>query len=338
MADRNELALIDWIRQQARSAPGLQLGIGDDAAVWQVGDKQLLLTTDVLMENVDFLLPPPSNETVGRIVNPSTCLATEPSDGLTIRPMGTLDATARLIGRKAMAVNLSDIAAMAGRPLTALVGVALPRSRGFEFARELHQGLQSLADEFHVAIIGGDTNIWDGPLVISVTVIGEATDRGPVRRCGAKPGDWIFVTGPLGGSITGEHLTFTPRVREALELHSAVDLHAMIDLSDGLSSDLYHILDESHVGATLIADAIPITDSARQMTDGRTPLDHALADGEDFELLFTVSSDDGRRLLSGQSPIAVFHIGEIAATVGCQLRHSNGSVMPLPCTGWEHSF
>ncbi len=305
MADRNELALIDWIRQQARSTPGLQLGIGDDAAVWQVAEKQLLLTTDVLMENVDFRCD---------------------------------EAPAKLIGRKAMAVNLSDIAAMAGRPLTALVGVALPRSRGFEFARELHQGLQSLADEFHVAIIGGDTNIWDGPLFISVTVIGEATERGPVLRSGAKPGDWIFVTGPLGGSITGKHLAFTPRVREALELHRLVDLHAMIDLSDGLSADLYHILDESHVGATLFAEAIPITDAARQMTDGRTPLDHSLADGEDFELLFTVEPSEGRALLAGHCSVSVVHIGEIEETAGCQLRHSNGSVMPLPRTGWEHSF
>jgi thiamine-monophosphate kinase len=305
VADGNELALIDWIRQQARSAPGLQLGIGDDAAVWQVSDKQLLLTTDVLMENVDFRCD---------------------------------EAPAKLIGRKAMAVNLSDIAAMAGEPLTALVGVALPRSRRFEFARELHHGLQSLADEFHVAIIGGDTNIWDGPLVISVTVIGEATDRGPVLRSGAKPGDWILVTGPLGGSIIGKHLTFTPRVREALELHRAVDLHAMIDLSDGLSADLYHILDESHVGATLFADAIPISDAARQMTDDRTPLDHALSDGEDFELLFTVNRDDGQKLLADHSAIPVFHIGEIETTAGGRQRHPDGSVTPLPRVGWVHSF
>src|SRR5206468_7502412 len=165
---------------------------------------------------VDFRVPPPSNETVGRIVNPSACSAKATTDGMTIRPTGTRDATASRIGRKAMAVNLSDIAAMAGRPLTALVGVALPRSRGFEFARELHEGLQSLADEFGVAIIGGDTNTWDGPLVVSVTIIGEATERVPVCRSRAKPGDWLFVTGTLGGSILGKHLTFTPRVREAL--------------------------------------------------------------------------------------------------------------------------
>ncbi|MBC7817655.1 MAG: thiamine-monophosphate kinase, partial [Planctomycetaceae bacterium] len=136
MSDHSELALIDWIRQRATSAPNLQLGIGDDCAVWQPSGASLLFTTDVLMEDVDFRIG---------------------------------ETTPQLIGRKTLAVNLSDIAAMAGRPLAALVGVVLPKSRGFDFARDLHEGLQSLADEFHIAIIGGDTNTWDGPLVISVT-------------------------------------------------------------------------------------------------------------------------------------------------------------------------
>ena len=305
MPERNELALIDWIRRRASSAPGLQVGIGDDAAVWQVGGQQLLLATDVLMEDVDFRVS---------------------------------ETSATLIGRKAMAVNLSDIAAMAGRPLAALVGVALPKSRGFEFARELLEGLQSLADEFGVAIIGGDTNTWVGPLVVSVTLIGEATEHGPVCRSGAKPGDWLFVTGPLGGSILGKHLTFTPRVREALELHHAVDLHAMIDLSDGLSTDLQHLLDESGVGATLFADLIPVSDAARQLTDGRTPLEHALGDGEDFELLFAVSADDGRKLVAGECSISARHIGVIETAAGGWLRESDGSIRPLARTGWEHSF
>ena len=248
------------------------------------------------------------------------------------------ETTPQLIGRKAMAVNLSDIAAMAGRPLAALVGVALPKSRGFDFARDLHEGLQSLADEFHVAIIGGDTNTWDGPLVISVTLIGEATERGPVRRSGAKPGDWLFVTGPLGGSILGHHLAFTPRIREALELHRLVDLHAMIDLSDGLAADLYHLLDESHVGATLLNDAIPISDDARRMNDERSPIDHALSDGEDFELLFTVSPDDGQRLLSLSDAGMPTHIGTIEAQPGCRIQQSNGDVEQLQRGGWEHQF
>jgi thiamine-monophosphate kinase len=301
----NELALIDWIRQQAISADGLQVGIGDDAAVWQVGGKSLLLTADMLMEGVDFLVA---------------------------------EASATLIGRKAMAVNLSDIAAMAGRPLVALVAVALPKNRGFEFARELHQGMQSLADEFGVAIIGGDTNIWDKPLVVTVTIIGEATDRGPVRRSGAKPGDWLFVTGPLGGSIRGQHLSFTPRIHEAIELHKLVDLHAMIDLSDGLSADLYHMLDESRVGATLFAETIPIAAAAQQMNDDRSPLEHALNDGEDFELLFSVSADDGRKLVAEKNAVPTFHIGEVDANLGARLRLNDESTASLIRAGWEHSF
>ena len=305
MPDRNELALIDWIRQRATSAPSLQLGIGDDCAVWNPSGAPLLFTTDVLMEDVDFRID---------------------------------ETTPQLIGRKAMAVNLSDIAAMAGRPLAALVGVALPKSRGFEFAKQLHEGMQSLAEEFDVAIIGGDTNTWDGPLVISVTLIGEATESGPVRRSGAEPGDWLFVTGPLGGSILGHHLTFTPRVREALELHQLVDLHAMIDLSDGLASDLHHLLDESRVGATLVEDSLPISEAARQMKDNRSPLEHALSDGEDFELLFAVLPDDGRKLVSDIETKYVSHIGTIDTEPSCRICLSDGKIVPLLRGGWEHSF
>ncbi|MFM9963483.1 MAG: thiamine-phosphate kinase [Planctomycetaceae bacterium] len=305
MSDHSELALIDWIRQRATASPNLRLGIGDDCAIWQPGDAQLLFTTDVLMEDVDFRVA---------------------------------ETTPQLIGRKSLAVNLSDIAAMAGRPRAALVGLVLPKSRGFDFARDLSEGLRSLADEFQVAIIGGDTNTWDGPLVISVTLIGEATERGAVRRSGAKPGDWLFVTGPLGGSIRGHHLTFTPRVREALELHRLADLHAMIDLSDGLAADLFHLLDESQVGATLVSDAIPISDDARRMNDGRAPLEHALSDGEDFELLFTVSPEDGARLLSITGFEATTHIGTIDAEPGCRIQRPNGDIEQLARGGWEHQF
>ena len=303
--DRNELALIDWIRQRAASAPNLQLGIGDDCAVWQPSGSSLLFTTDVLMEDVDFRI----HET-----------------------------TPQLIGRKAMAVNLSDIAAMAGRPVAALVGVALPKSRGFEFAKQLHEGMQSLAAEFKVAIIGGDTNIWDGPLVISVTLIGESTERGPVRRSGAKPGDWLFVTGPLGGSILGHHLTFTPRVHEALELHRLVDLHAMIDLSDGLAADLHHLLDESSVGAMLFENSLPISEAACRMTDNRSSLEHALSDGEDFELLFAVTPSDGAKLLATTGDVTATRIGEIESQAGCHMRMRDGRLRDLPRGGWEHSF
>src|SRR5262249_23631477 len=149
------------------------------------------------------------------------------------------------------------------------------------------------ADLFQTALAGGDTNSWDGPLVISVTIVGEATGRGPVTRAGARPGDWLLVTGPLGGSILGKHLDFTPRVREAIQLHQAVELHAMIDISDGLAADVHHICEESRCGAILFAEAIPISPEAAKLQDGRPPLEHALSDGEDFELAFAVSPDDG---------------------------------------------
>ena len=303
----HEFAYIEWLRGRAAAHRRLALGIGDDAAVLRFQNPaDCLLTTDMLMEGTDFTFP---------------------------------EITPRQAGRKALAVNLSDIAAMAGRPLAALIAVALPRQYGIEFARELHLGVQELAQEFDVAIAGGDTNIWDGPLVISVTAVGEATGRGPVRRSGALVGDWIMATGTFGGSIGGRHYSFRPRVEEALKLHEAVELHAMIDVSDGLAADLYHILDESGVGAILRADAIPISEAACASTDGRSPLEHALGDGEDFELIFTVSPADGERLL-GEPPFEtrLTHIGEIVAGTGAELIDNSGTKRPLARSGWEHAF
>ena len=148
----------------------------------------------------------------------------------------------------------------------------------------------------------------------------------------------MSVTGPLGGSIRGKHLSFTPRVHEALELHRSVDLHSMIDISDGVAADLHHILDESGVGATLFAESIPLTAAAEQMNDDRSPLEHALSDGEDFELLFSVSADDGRKLLAGKCAVPVFHVGEVDAVPNGRLRMSDGTIIPLTRSGWEHSF
>jgi thiamine-monophosphate kinase len=254
----------------------------------------------------------------------------------------------RSAGRKAMAANLSDIAAMAGIPIAAVVSVALPRQLtevrsqksviSSEFAEELYHGLREVADAFDVPIVGGDTNSWDGPLVISVTILGEATERGAVLRSGAKAGDWIFVTGPLGGSILGHHLGFTPRVREAIALNETASIHAMCDISDGLSADLNHILEESRCGAVLFADAIPISAAARELsaTSNKTPLQHALSDGEDFELVFAVSPADGEKLLS-EPPIAgLVKIGEC---VDSGLWIQEGSERKrLEPVGWVHEL
>jgi thiamine-monophosphate kinase len=159
-----------------------------------------------------------------------------------------------------------------------------------------------------------------------------------VRRSGARPGDWLLVTGPLGGSILGKHLTFTPRVREALALHALADLHAMIDVSDGLAVDVHHIGEESGCGAVLRAEAIPVSEAARQMTDGRTPLDHALTDGEDFELVFALAPDDAQRLLSDQ-PVAGITLSLIGECVERGLwLEEGGSRRALEPRGYEHAL
>ena len=301
---RPEFELIDWIRGRVRDRGPVKIGIGDDAAVLgATSSNDWLVATDMLMEGVDFTFPP---------------------------------ATAGLAGRKALAVNLSDIAAMGGRALAAFVSVALPRDRGVDFARELHAGLLELADQYDVVLAGGDTNSWQGPLVINVAVMGEPLEGRSIVRSGAQPEDWIFVTGTLGGSLQGHHLHFEPRLREAAKLQTLVELRAMIDISDGLSADLHHILNSSHVGAVLDADSIPISLAAKSANDGKSPLDHALSDGEDFELIFTVSEDEGRRLLAEWNDATpLTRIGRITGELGCRLQ-SDGQESALPPLGWSH--
>ena len=300
-----EFDFIRNVRARTPAAPGVLVGPGDDCAVLAWPGGPLLITTDMLTEGVDFLLA---------------------------------ECGPQAVGRKAMAVNLSDIAAMAGRPTAAVVGLVLPRTNGEDIAVGVYDGLREVADAFGIPIVGGDTNSWDGGLVVSVTIIGEATGRGAVLRSGAKPGDWLFVTGPLGGSLLGRHLAPTPRIQVALALHASVDLHAMIDISDGLTADLMHILEESGCGAVLQASTIPIHADAiaRSKQTGMTPLDHALGDGEDFELAFAVSPTDGARLVR-ESPVAgLHHIGEfIDAGLWLVDGGVRKAVMP---SGWVHDL
>lgn len=303
-ATSGEFAYIEWLRRRTPTDPRVLIGPGDDtAALSLTAGAPCLVTTDMLLEGSCFRLA---------------------------------ESGPRRVGNKAMAVNLSDIAAMAGKPVAAVVSVGLPRAGGRSLAEELYLGLREMADAFQTALVGGDTNSWDGPLVISVTLLGEATPRGPVRRSGARPGDWLLVTGPLGGSILGKHVAFMPRVREALRLHESADLHAMIDISDGLAKDLNHICEESHCGAVLRAEAIPVSADAHRVTDGSTPLGHALTDGEDFELVFAVSPADGRRLIEKQ-PVPGITLSVIGECVESGLwLEEDGDRQPLEPHGYEH--
>jgi thiamine-monophosphate kinase len=302
-----EFGLIEWIRSRTPAAGGT-LGIGDDCAMVDFGGAPALVTVDMLMDGRHFRLAEDGPEAVGV---------------------------------KAMGVNLSDIAAMAGVPRFAVVAVALPRGSAVDVAKGLHEGMRRMADRFGVALIGGDTNAWDGPLVVSVTVLGAVTERGAVKRSGARVGDAVFVTGPLGGSLfRGRHLRPEPRVAEALALSAATDLHAMIDLSDGLSSDLGHILKESGgLGAVLEAAAVPIHDDAidQSRADGVPALDHSLDDGEDFELCFTVPADAADALAAHPPEgVRLHRIGAIVAEPGVRLRGADGRVSAIEARGFDH--
>ncbi|HEY1786267.1 MAG TPA: thiamine-phosphate kinase, partial [Pirellulales bacterium] len=210
-----ESSFIAWLRSVCPPHPALGVGLGDDAAVLAVAGGQLVITTDLLTEGVDFLLA---------------------------------EHDPRRIGHKALAANLSDLAAMAARPLAVVIALALPEPGSDQLARDLYAGMLPLAARYGVAIAGGDTNTWAGGLAISITAIGTPTARGPLLRSGARPGDRILVTGSLGGSILGRHFDFEPRVAEALLLADRYQLHAGIDVSDGLSLDLSRLASESGCG------------------------------------------------------------------------------------------
>jgi thiamine-monophosphate kinase len=305
-ANPGEFGLIAEIRRAAGASAAVPLGIGDDCALVAASPAGVLVTTDLLLEGRHFLLG---------------------------------ETTPEAVGYKALAVNLSDIAAMAGRPRAAFVAVGLPRGRAPAIARGLLAGMLPLAERFGVTLAGGDTNAWDGPLVVGVTLVGEPVPPGAVRRGGARAGDAVYVTGPLGGSLLGRHLRPEPRIVEALALHAAVPLRSMIDLSDGLSSDLAHILEESGgLGATLDAAAIPVHADAVRMAarSGREPLAHALDDGEDFELCFTVDPEAARRLeASPPAGVTLHRVGTIDAEPGLRLRRG-GVVDALPRGGFDH--
>lgn len=293
-----------WFRQQSRVDPAdFPIGIGDDMAEVRIGGPGVLITTDMLLDGTHFDLK---------------------------------TATLRQVGYKAMAVSLSDCAAMATVPVAAVAAVALPPGFTADQLKELHAGLMQAAEKYDCPLIGGDMTSWraDHPLVVNVTMLSRHGRNAPVRRDGAKAGEVICVTGSLGGSLQGKHLEFEPRVGEALRIARTVTIGAMMDISDGLSTDLNRICTQSGVGAVVEAAAIPISEAARRRSD---PLKAALHDGEDFELLFTVAPPDCERLLAGwQGPVPITRIGIITPEQGMRIRMADDSVMPLRPAGYDH--
>jgi len=221
---------------------------------------------------------------------------------------------------------------MACLPAAAVATLALPRGVGEDYARELYLGMDEAGRPFDCPIVGGDTGSWPGKLVVTVTILGRSAGVEPVTRGGARPGDILYVTGPLGGSIVGRHMTFEPRVWQGN--HAArCGASAMIDLSDGLSRDVAHICRDSGVGAVIEAAAIPIHEDAVALAarDGRSPLDHALHDGEDYELLFSCRP--------GAADVPGRPVGSVIAEPNVYLDRGGGQRRQLLIPrSWEHAL
>jgi len=293
-----------WFAHQSKLDPAdFPIDIGDDMAQIRLGDESVLVTTDMLLDGVHFDLR---------------------------------ETTIEQAGYKAMAVSLSDCAAMATVPVAAVVSVALPKSFGENELKLLHSGIVDAGEKFGCALVGGDITRWncENPFAISVAMLSKKADNEPVKRSGAKPGDCICVTGLLGGSGSGKHLEFEPRVKEAIRIAGMVRLNAMIDISDGLSSDLNRICRASRVGAIINAEQIPISVQAGKNVD---PLSSALNDGEDFELLFTLSQKDCRRLFDKWDELtAITQIGEITDTKEVKIKMPDGRIRDLLARGYNH--
>lgn len=294
-----EFDFIHFVRSRQTAHPRVPLAIGDDLAALQfaAGDGLILVGIDQVLDGVHF---------------------------------DARDHEPERIGRKAMNRNLSDCAAMACLPAAAVVSLALPRALPVEWVKRLYDGIRLAGDLYDCPIVGGDTGAWDGPLAVTVAILGRAVgsfDKTvvPVRRNGATPGDAVYVTGPLGGSILGRHLDFVPRVREARELVARHRISAMIDLSDGLSRDAAHLARESGVGIVIDGATVPVHADVSRLNDGRTALEHALSDGEDYELCFT-----------GEPGISTaIRIGTAIDGDGVWLEQ-DGARRPLVAAGFEH--
>jgi thiamine-monophosphate kinase len=307
----NEFALIERLTRGLPTNPWVRVGAGDDCAVLDLGLPRefVLFKTDAVVEGIHF----------------------------------TAAASPQQIGHKALGRCLSDIAAMAGRPTCALVTLALPRQFEAASIAAIYEGLCSLARQYGVAIVGGETTTNPAGMLISISMIGLVAKDKCVLRTGAQAGDAVFVTGDLGGSLAGKHLKFEPRVNEALWLTDHFAIHSMLDLSDGLAGDLPHLLKANDAGAELLAKAIPVSAAARRRAKAsagaKSPLLAALTDGEDFELLFTVGARDAVPLIDAWKQafpaVRLSCIGKVTKTPGLHLRTEH-AIEPLTAQGYVH--
>ncbi|MDR3566056.1 MAG: thiamine-phosphate kinase [Negativicutes bacterium] len=324
LKDVGEFGLIDLIKEDTIVDPtDVVVGIGDDAAVYAPSaGKYELLTTDMLVENVHFDLSKTS---------------------------------AWQLGYRAIAVNLSDIAAMGGRPRHAVVSIALPPHLTVDFVVDLYKGMKELCREFAVNIIGGDTVSSPHGLVINIGVVGEAEPENLLRRNGARPGDLVVVTGTLGDSACGLELLFrqgwedfafawplvtahlTPRPQVAIG-HTLAGFGATSadDISDGLASEAHELARASKVGLRLFADKIPLSPeiikAGRHL--GKKPLDYALFGGEDFQLVFTIAAAGFAAL--PQAEVGFTAVGEVTVGQGVVLVDAAGVSSELEPKGYNH--
>ena len=334
----NEFDYLKKLRERVRAGdltPGLVRGIGDDAAVFNsAADRNVVISTDLLLEDVDFRLE-------------------------TTRPS--------LLGHKALAVSLSDIAAMGARPRWALLSIAVTDAVWeSDFLDQFYQGFFQLSDRLGVKLIGGDLSKTEGKIAVDSVMIGECARGNEIFRSGARPGHQIYVTGFLGEAAAGlrllergarihpnstgrrgnnsvDHLLLRqlqpePRVGWGMLLGGQQLATSMIDISDGLSSDLNHLCEESGVGAVVESAHLPIDNVVREICGRRAldPLMLALHGGEDYELLFTVAPENLSRLPKRVDGVSITRIGEIKA-VSDGVRISEGAkVWKLEPGGWEH--
>ena len=304
-----EHSFIAWAKQRAARLPRVKLGIGDDCALigndsLDLAQSDLAITTDSLCDGTHFILT---------------------------------ECGAQAAGRKLMAVNLSDLASMAATPISVFLSVCLPKENAGDIAAEVFEGVYELADKYGVAISGGDTNVWNGPLVIHMTALGKVQSGRSWLRSGASAGDAIVVSGKLGGSILGKHLSFEPRLELAAELHRLGVVTAATDISDGLGVDLLNVTVASKCGAEVWLDQVPISQEAVVCAEktGRTALEHAMGDGEDFELLLSVPQEELKRLPMEILGVPLTRIGTFVTRTGLWSKDKTG-VKQLAPRGYVH--